>query len=85
MDTSKLCILILPTTTSLATVDFSNVEQLAITALTSVTQMSAHTITLLDNVISKLHHSKGEQWMIVTNIQLLADPELALGKLLEVQ
>ena len=71
-------------TDSLAAVDFSNLQHLATTVGVPVKQMSAHTTSSLDNVISQLY-SKEEQWMIVTNIQLLKDPEFALNKLLEVE
>lgn len=74
----------LSTTTSLASVYFSNLEQLAIAAGTTVTQASAHTIALLDNVMSQVT-SKGEQWIMVTNIQLLTDPENALNRLVKVK
>lgn len=74
----------LSSSTSLATVDFSNLEQLAVTAGVTITQLSAHTITLLDNLLSQLQHWSNEQWLIVTNLQLLPDIELALSKLLEV-
>lgn len=74
----------LSTSTSIATVDFSNLQQLAVTVGTTLTQISAHTTELLDDVISELH-SRGGQWMVVTNMQLLANPELALNKLLEVE
>lgn len=84
LDSSKLCIIMLSTSTSLATVDFSNLQQLGITAGTTVTQTSAHTTALLDNVVKELEN-RGEQWTVVTNVQLLADPELALRKLLEVE
>ena len=75
----------LSSTTSLATVDFINLEQLAVTAGVTITQISAHTITLLDNLLSQLQHWSNEQWLIVTNLQLLPDIELALSKLLEVE
>ena len=74
----------LSSNTSLATVDFSSLEQLAITAGATITQISAHMITLLDNLISQLQ-SNEEQWLIVTNLQLLPNVELALSKLLEVE
>ena len=68
---------------SLAMVDLSNLEQLAVTAGVAITQLSVHTITLLDSLISQLQ-SNEERWLIVTNIQLLPDPKLALCKLLKV-
>lgn len=74
----------LSSSTSLATVDFSNLEQLVVTAGVTITQLSAHTITLLDNLLSQLQQWSNEQWLIVTNLQLLPDIELALSKLLEV-
>ena len=77
--------MMLSSSTSLATMDISNLEQLAVTAGVTVTQISAHTITLLDNLISQLQQSSEQQWLIVTNLQLLPDIELALSKLLEVE
>lgn len=73
----------LPSSSSLATVDFSNLQQLAVTAGVTITTVSAHTTELLDNVISQLDSGQG-QWMIVSNVQLLADVELAMSKLVEV-
>ena len=73
----------LSSSTSLASVDFSNLEQLAVGAGTTATLVSAHTTELLDNVISQLNSGQG-QWIVVTNVQLLADPELALSKLVKV-
>ena len=75
----------LSSSTSPATVDFSNLEQLAVTAGVTITQISVHTITLLDKLMSQLQHWSDEQWLIVTNLQLLPDTELALSKLLEVE
>lgn len=73
----------LSSNSSLATVDYSNLEQLAAAAGTTATLVSAHTTKLLDDVISQLHSRRG-QWIVVTNVQLLADAELALSKLVEV-
>ena len=69
---------------SLAVMDLSNFEQLAVTASVAIAQLSVHTITSLDSLISQLE-SNEERWLVVTNIQLLPDPELALSKLLKVE
>ena len=84
IENCALCIVMFPTAIT-TSVDYSNLQQLATTAgvvLQDVKLISAHTIPLLDNVMSQLDDS---QWIIVTNMQLLADPEIALSKLLKVE
>lgn len=74
----------LSTTTSQATMEFSNLQQLATTAgISAIRLISAHNISSLEHVISELYNEQ-QQWIIVTNIQLLQHPELALNRLVEV-
>jgi len=83
LDPSKLCLLMLPASTSLATLDLTGLHQLADTAQVSMECVSVHNTSLLEQLLEKLP-SCIDVWLVVINLQLLSQPTLALDRLAKV-
>ena len=83
LDSSKLCLLMLPASTSLATLDLTGLQQLADTVNVSMECVSVHNTSLLEQLLEELP-SRVDVWLVVTNLQLLSQPTLALDRLAKV-
>jgi len=82
LDPSKLCLVMLPSSTSLATLDLTSLYQLA-DGVSAVECVSVHNVSILEQLLKELP-DRADVWLIVTNLQLLSQPILALDKLSKV-